>query len=43
MLTNPIELVAVLFFLAFFSFISYKKKWLDFEGILIGNAVDLLL
>ncbi|MGI6589279.1 MAG: DUF92 domain-containing protein [Candidatus Iainarchaeum sp.] len=41
MLTNPIELVAVLFFLAFFSFISYKKKWLDFEGILIGNAVGL--
>ncbi|HPM85833.1 MAG: DUF92 domain-containing protein [Candidatus ainarchaeum sp.] len=41
MLSNTVELTALLFFLALFSFISYKKKLLDFEGILIGNAVGL--
>ncbi len=36
-----IELVIVLIFLILFSIISYKKKLLDFEGILIANAVGL--
>lgn len=41
MLSNPVELTVLLLFLAFFSILSYKKKLLDFEGILIGNAVGL--
>jgi uncharacterized protein (TIGR00297 family) len=40
-LSNPVELTVLLLFLAFFSILSYKKKLLDFEGILIGNAVGL--
>jgi len=40
MLTE-IELALVLFFLIVFSIISYKKKLLNFEGILIANVVGL--
>jgi len=40
-LSNPIELIAILAFMAIFSIFSYRKKLLDFEGILIGNAVGL--
>jgi len=40
-LSNPVELTVLLLFLAFFSILSYKKKLLDFEGILIGNTVGL--
>ncbi len=40
-LSNPVELTVLLLFLAFFSILSYKTKLLDFEGILIGNAVGL--
>jgi uncharacterized protein (TIGR00297 family) len=40
-LENIVELFLVLFFLVIFSVFSYKKKLLDFEGILIGNAVGL--
>ena len=40
MLTE-IELVLVLSFLIFFSIISYKKKLLNFEGILIADVVGL--
>ena len=36
-----IELIIVLIFLIIFSIFSYKKKLLDFEGILIANAVGL--
>jgi uncharacterized protein (TIGR00297 family) len=35
------ELAIVLTFLIIFSIFSYKKKLLDFEGILIANAVGL--
>jgi len=37
----PLELALVFFFLLFFSIFSYKKKMLDFEGVLIANAVGL--
>jgi uncharacterized protein (TIGR00297 family) len=40
-LTDPIQLLLILLFLAIFSIFSYKKKLLDFEGICIGNAVGL--
>jgi uncharacterized protein (TIGR00297 family) len=40
-LNDPILLGLILIFLAFFSILSYKKKLLDLEGILIGNAVGL--
>jgi len=40
-LSDPVELTVLLLFLAFFSILSYKKKLLNFEGILIGNAVGL--
>ncbi len=40
-LSDPVELTVLLLFLAFFSVLSYKKKLLNFEGILIGNAVGL--
>ena len=36
-----IELIIVLIFLIIFSIFSYKKQLLDFEGILIANAVGL--
>jgi uncharacterized protein (TIGR00297 family) len=36
-----IELILLLVFLLVFSYISYKKNLLDFEGILIANAVGL--
>jgi uncharacterized protein (TIGR00297 family) len=35
------ELIIVLFFLVLFSIFSYKKRLLDFEGVLIANAVGL--
>lgn len=35
------ELIIVLSFLIIFSLISYKLKLLDFEGVLIANAVGL--
>ncbi|MEK6958653.1 MAG: DUF92 domain-containing protein [archaeon] len=35
------ELIVVLVFLALFSIISYKLKLLDFEGVLIANAVGI--
>jgi uncharacterized protein (TIGR00297 family) len=35
------ELIFLLFLLGLFSYISYKKKLLDFEGILVANAVGL--
>jgi uncharacterized protein (TIGR00297 family) len=35
------ELIIVLSFLIIFSIFSYKKRLLDFEGILIANAVGL--
>ncbi len=38
---TPIELGLVIFFLICFSIISHKKKFLNFEGILIANAVGL--
>jgi uncharacterized protein (TIGR00297 family) len=38
---SPLELALVLFFLLFFSVFSYKKRLLDFEGVLIANAVGL--
>ena len=38
---SPLELALVLFFLLFFSIFSYKKRLLDFEGVLIANAVGL--
>ena len=37
----PTELLLVLLFLLSFSIFSYKKNLLDFEGILIANAVGL--
>jgi len=40
-LNDPLELFLILIFLAVFSVLSYKKKLLDFEGVLIGNAVGL--
>jgi len=40
MLTE-IELALILFFLIAFSIISYKKKLLNFEGILIADVVGL--
>lgn len=40
-LNDPLELILILIFLAAFSIFSYKKKLLDFEGILIANAVGL--
>ena len=40
-LNDPLELFLILIFLAIFSIFSYKKKLLDFEGVLIGNAVGL--
>ncbi|MFA6268323.1 MAG: DUF92 domain-containing protein, partial [archaeon] len=40
-LNDPFELIIILLFLALFSIFSYKKKLLDFEGVLIGNAVGL--
>jgi uncharacterized protein (TIGR00297 family) len=40
-LNDPLQLILILFFLAIFSVLSYKKKLLDFEGVLIGNAVGL--
>ncbi|MCX6804271.1 MAG: DUF92 domain-containing protein [Candidatus Diapherotrites archaeon] len=40
-LSDPVQLFFILAFLAFFSILSYKMKFLDFEGILIGNAVGL--
>jgi uncharacterized protein (TIGR00297 family) len=41
-LNDPLQLLIVLVFLAVFSIFSYKKKLLDFEGVLVGNAVGLL-
>jgi len=38
---NEFELILVLLFLALFSIFSYKKKLLNFDGILIANAVGL--
>ena len=40
-LIDPLQLALLLLFLAVFSVFSYKKKLLDFEGVLIGNAVGL--
>ena len=40
-LNDPFELFLILLFLAVFSIFSYKKRLLDFEGVLIGNAVGL--
>jgi uncharacterized protein (TIGR00297 family) len=40
-LNDPIELFAIILFMGLFSVFSYKKKLLDFEGVLIGNAVGL--
>jgi uncharacterized protein (TIGR00297 family) len=40
-LNDPLELFLILIFLALFSIFSYKRKLLDFEGVLIGNAVGL--
>jgi len=38
---TPIELALILVFLGVFSVLSYRKELLDFEGILIANAVGL--
>lgn len=38
---SPFELALVLLFLIVFSVFSYKKRLLDFEGVLIANAVGL--
>lgn len=40
-LNDPLQLFLILIFLAAFSILSYRKKLLDFEGVLIGNAVGL--
>lgn len=40
-LDDIFQLGIVLVFLAVFSIFTYKKKLLDFEGILVGNAVGL--
>jgi len=40
-MTTLLEATVLLFFLGAFSFICYKRKWLDNEGILIANSVGL--
>ncbi|VVB74181.1 Uncharacterised protein [uncultured archaeon] len=40
-LNDPLVLFSLLAFLAAFSLLSYKKKLLDYEGVLVGNAVGL--
>jgi uncharacterized protein (TIGR00297 family) len=40
-INDPFQLGIILVFLFVFSLLSYKKKLLDFEGVLIANAVGL--
>jgi len=40
-INDPLELGIILVFLLVFSLFSYRKKLLDFEGVLIANAVGL--
>ena len=39
----PMEVIALLLTLAIFSAISYKKKLLNIEGILIANSIGIAI